>query len=137
MRATKVIFAAVLMLCMMIFSNFGYCAKSPEYSADKAILAYAEVYAFGETDNASCISLSDEDMTEIKGQLRANFAEEFKEFCLSEESINKLTDVYIGKLQAEMNIQTKIKSRNKKAPVVTVTANILNHENFGAPNWFY
>ena len=49
---------------------------------------------------------------------------------MSEESINKLTDVYIGKLQAEMNIQVKIKSRNKKAPVVTVMANILNHENF-------
>ena len=78
----------------MIFANSGYCANSPEYSADKAILAYSEIYAFGETDNANVISLSEEDITEIKEQLRAKFVDEFKEFCLNEESVNKLTDVY-------------------------------------------
>ena len=89
MKLTKIIFAAVFALCTMIFANSGYCANSPEYSADKAILAYAEVYAFGETDNANAISLSDEDITEIKEQLRAKFVDEFKEFCLNEESVNQ------------------------------------------------
>ena len=56
LKVTKIIFSAIVALSMMIFASSGYCANNPEYSADKAILAYAEVYAFGETDNENCIS---------------------------------------------------------------------------------
>ena len=132
-KFTKIVFAAILMIFTMLSANVGQCAKdqqAPKYGADKAILAYAEVYAFGDSKNSRYIGLSKDDITKLKRQVAAKFADDFKEFCLSEESLNKLTDVYIKKFKSDMKIKTTLKEKNESSPVVNLTANILNNESY-------
>ncbi|MBR2179312.1 MAG: hypothetical protein IJ862_02810 [Selenomonadaceae bacterium] len=130
MKFTKIIFAAVLIVCTMMVASVGQCAKSsaPKYGADKAILAYAEAYAFGSPNDSRYIGLSKNDIVEIKRQLTAKIAGDFEEFCLSEDSVNKLTDVYVKKIKSEMHIKTTIKEKSKESPVVNLTATILDSE---------
>ena len=130
LKFTKIVFVAVLMVFTMISTSVGQCAKAPKYGADKAIMAYAEAYAFGEPNDSRYIGLSKSDIAEIKVLIAAKFADDFKEFCLSEDSVNKLTDVYIKKFKSEMDIKTAFKEKNAEAPVISLTANILNHENY-------
>ena len=131
-KLTKIIFAAVLVVCTMMVASVGQCAKdqTPKYSANKAILAYAEVYAFGSPSDSRYIGLTKNDIAEIKRQINAKIAGDFEEFCLSEDSVNKLTDVYIKKIKSAMKIKTTIKEKSTEAPVVNLTANILNNESY-------
>ena len=130
LKFTRIVFAAVLMVFTMISTSVGHCEKAPQYGADKAILAYAEVYAFGASSHSKYIGLSKSDINKIERQITAKFADDFKEFCLSEESLNKLTNVYVKKFKSDMKIKTAFKEKNETSPVVSLTANILNNESY-------
>ena len=130
LKFTKILFAAVLMVFTMISTSVGHCEKAPQYGADKAILAYAEVYAFGASSHSKYIGLTKSDIDKIERQVTAKFADGFKEFCLNEESLNKLTDVYNKKFKSDMKIKTAFKEKSESAPVVSLTANILNNESY-------
>ena len=130
LKLTKIVFAAVLLVFTMISTNVGHCAKAPQYGADKAMLAYAEVYAFGSSSHSKYIGLSKSDIDKIERQITAKFADDFKEFCLNEESLNKLTDIYVKKFKSDMKIKTAFKEKNENAPIVSLTANILNNESY-------
>ena len=128
LKFTKILFASVLMVCTMVATSVGHCAKAPKYGADKAILAYTEAYAFGSPSDSRYIGLTKNDIAEIKRQINAKIAGDFEEFCLSEDSVNKLTDVYVKKIKSEMDIKTAIKEKSKVSPVVSLTATILDSE---------
>ena len=132
LKFTKIVFAAFLLVFTMFSTTVGQCAKdqTPKYGADKAILAYAEVYAFGYSKDSKYIGLSKDDISEFERQVAAKFADDFKEFCLNEESLNKLTDVYVKKFKSDMKIKTSFKEKNEEAPVINLTANILNNESY-------
>lgn len=132
LKFTKIVFVAVLMVFTMLSANVGQCAKdqTPKYGADKAILAYAEVYAFGYSKDSKYIGLSKDDISEFERQVAAKFADDFKDFCLNEESLNELTDIYVKKFKSDMKIKTTFKEKSKETPVINLTANILNSESF-------
>ena len=128
LKFTKILFATMLMVCTMISASVGHCAKAPKYGADKAILAYTEAYAFGSPNDSRYIGLTKNDIIAIKRQITAKIAGDFEEFCLSEDSVNKLTDVYVKKIKSEMDIKTAIKEKSKVSPIVSLSATILDNE---------
>ena len=85
--------------------------QNPEIAADKAIFAYAELYAFGESDNFSATGLSQSQGNEISAEVTKNILAIFKDYPLSERNISAIYLKYISKLKAVMNIQTKLKKK--------------------------
>lgn len=115
----------------IMFATMLSCdAAKIQGTPDKAILAYAEAYAFAGSSNAASAGLTEIDISEAKNQIKIEFAKEFEEFCLSDESLDKLTDVYISKLQSSMELTTKLKKKSSKVPLVTVTGKILDKASF-------
>lgn len=100
----------------------------PEIAADKAILAYAEIFAFGSSDNFSATGLSQAQENKISAEVTKNLMAAFKDYPLSDRNISALHAKYISKLKAAMNLQTKIKKKNKRNPVVEVTAATVNSD---------
>ena len=99
-------------------------------NAEKSVLAYAQVYGYGSTDYAKEAGIQQSDITEIRQIIFNKFRDSFKEFCLSDESLNKLTNVYLDKLKASMEISTKLKASDAEHPVITVTAKVLGETSF-------
>ena len=129
----KKFFLAITALMIALFTtNVGECAGARDASnkADKAILAYAEVYAYGSTNYAKKAGLAQEDITEVRQIIVNKFRDSFKEFCLSDESLNTLINVYLNKLKTSMNISAKLKVRDAEHPVVTITAKVLDEKSF-------
>lgn len=105
---TKNFFASVFMICTIIFASIGQCAPSPQFGADKSMLAYAEVYAYSKSENAKFAGISQNDINELhKFIAKFELGNEFDEFCLSDESLAKISEAYIAKLKNSMNIQKK------------------------------
>lgn len=102
----------------------------PEFSADKAVLGYAQLYSYGvpEDDAAKATGLSAKEIEEAQVQVIAPLIEAFREFPISEENAQAITTQYIEKLQAAMDIKTKLKTDDPKNPVVELTASVLNIE---------
>lgn len=118
----------------LFMTNVNECyARSinePLPNAEKAVLAYAQVYGYGSTDYAKEAGILQSDITEVRQIISNKFRDSFKEFCLSDESLKKLTDVYCKRLETSMEISTKLKVADSKHPVVTVTAKVLDEASF-------
>ena len=89
-------------------------------------MAYAEIFAFGSSDNFSATGLSQAQENSISAEVTKNLMAAFKDYPLSDRNISALHAKYISKLKAAMNIQIKIKKKNKRNPVVEVTAATVN-----------
>ena len=101
-----------------------------EGTADKAVLAYAQLHAYGmvEDENKTAAGLSDADIEKGKEQVLAPIVDTFKDYPLSDESISEMTDKYVEKLHAAMDIKATVKTEDKEHPVVEVTATTINKE---------
>ena len=131
----KKCFLAMVAVVMTLFTvNINACyARSTNESlqnAEKTVLAYAQVYGYGATDYAEEAGIQQSDITEIRQIISNKFRDSFKDFCLSDESLKNLTDVYCKKLETSMEISTKLKVAKSKRPVITVTAKILDEKSF-------
>ncbi|MBR5912915.1 MAG: hypothetical protein IKZ58_00910 [Selenomonadaceae bacterium] len=133
----KKCFAAIMTLALLLFTTSvtGECygtrgANEPLYNADKAVLAYAEAYAYGSTVYANEAGLAQSDIYEVRNVLVRNFKDNFKDFCLSDATLNKITDVYFNKLRNSMDISTKLKVGDADHPVITLKAKILDDASF-------
>ena len=102
----------------------------PEGTPDKAVLAYAQLYAYGiiEDENMKAAGMTDKDVEEVQNQVIAPLIEAFKQYPLNDESVAKMTAEYVAKLHKEMNIKTIVKKEDKTNPVVELTATTLNQE---------
>ncbi len=103
---------------------------APEFGADKAVLAYAQLYAYGviEDENQKAAGMTEADIEKVQEQVIAPLVEAFKQYPLSEESVAEMTGQYIAKLHAGMDMKTTIKKDDKEHPVVELTATTLNQE---------
>ena len=105
-------------------------AKAPEGSPDKAVLAYAQLYAYGiiEDDNMKAAGMTDKDVEQVQDQVIAPLVEAFKEYPLSDESVAEMTAQYIAKLHTAMEIKSTVKKDDKTNPVVELSATTINQE---------
>lgn len=101
-----------------------------EGSADKAVLAYAQLYAHGmvDEDNQKSTSLTQADIDKAHEQVVAPLVESFKEYPLSEASVKSITGQYLDKLHMAMDIKATVKTEDKEHPVVELTATTINKE---------
>lgn len=95
----------------------------PEATADKAVLAYAQLYAYGtpEDDAQKAAGMTEADIEKVQQQVVGPLIEAFGEFPLSKENVENITAEYITKLHAAMNIKTKIKKDDAEHPIVELT----------------
>ena len=128
----KKIFLAILAVAIVLSVNECYArsANKSLQDVEKSVLAYAQVYGYGSTDYAKEAGIQQSDITEIRQIIFNKFRDSFKEFCLSDESLNKLTNIYFEKLKTSMEISTKLKVSDTKHPVITVTAKVIGEEDF-------
>lgn len=127
-------FAAIMALVMAIFVTG--CGggdepkkadtEKPQYSADKAVQGYAEMYAFGVTNNMKEAGLTDKDVKEVSDKIVGDLVASFAEFPLSDDNVAKMAGIYVGKLEKAMNIKTTLKKDDPENPVVTLTVNTIN-----------
>ena len=105
-------------------------AKAPEGSPDKAVLAYAQLYAYGviEDENQAAAGMTEKDIEAVQEQVLAPIVDAFKQYPLSEESVAEMTGQYVGKLHAAMDMKATVKKDDKENPVVELTATTINQE---------
>ncbi|MBR6013018.1 MAG: DUF5105 domain-containing protein [Selenomonadaceae bacterium] len=126
-------FVALAVLSLMVlFTGCGgddqkkAATEKPAYSADKAVLAYAEMYAFGVTDHLSEAGLTEKDIEQISDNIVGEFVQSFAQFPLNEENVAAMTTSYLAKLMLAMDIKTTLKTDDPENPVVTLTATTVN-----------
>ena len=106
-------------------------ASKVEGSADKAVLAYAQLNAYGiiEDENQAAAGMAENDIKDVQDRVLAQLVQAFQNFPLSDENIDKITKQYVAKLHVAMNLKTTIKKDDPKNPVVELTARTINREN--------
>ncbi len=101
-----------------------------EGTPDKAVLAYAQLYAYGMVadENKMAAGMTDADIEKVQEQVITPLIEAFKMYPLSEESVATMTAQYIEKLHAAMDMKATVKKDDKEHPVVELTATTINQE---------
>ena len=103
-------------------------ATAVEGTADKAVLAYAQLYAYGvpDDDALKAAGLTEKDIEEVQQQVIEPLLQSFSEYPLSDENVQSVTTQYISKLQTVMDIKAKIKTDDAEKPVVELTATTID-----------
>ena len=128
-KFTKKILAMALMMFSLLLGGFSQC-QAADFGAEKAVLAYAQVYGYGSTAYAKEAGIKQSEMSQIRIITFNKFRDSFKEFCLSDATLNKLTDVYLTKLENSMDITAKLKKSDPNHPIITITAKVLSESDF-------
>lgn len=101
-----------------------------EGAPDKAVLAYAQLYAYGiiEDENQAAAGLTDADIDKVQDKILMPIVDAFKMYPLSDESIAEMTGRYVEKLHMAMDIKATVKKDDKEHPVVELSATTINQE---------
>ena len=104
--------------------------KAPEGSPDKAVLAYAQLYAYGviEDENQAAAGMTEKDIEAVQDQVLSPIVTAFQQYPLSEESVAEMTGQYVTKLHTAMDMKATVKKDDKTNPVVELTATTINQE---------
>ena len=133
MKMFKKSFAAIMALMLAIFvtgcggdePKKAEVAK-PAYSADKAVQAYAEMYAFGVSNHLNEAGLTEADTKEVSDKIVGELVNSIAEFPLSDDNIAEMAGVYVGKLEKAMEIKSTLKKDDPEEPVVTLSVQTIN-----------
>lgn len=103
-------------------------AQMPEGSPDKAVLAYAQLYAYGiiEDENQAAAGMTEKDIEAVQEQVLSPIVNAFKEYPLSDESVAEMTGQYVSKLHTAMDMKATVKKDDKTNPVVELSATTIN-----------
>ncbi|MBQ7198614.1 MAG: hypothetical protein IJS29_05065 [Selenomonadaceae bacterium] len=124
-------FKRIIKLALTIFLSLCLStvyAATPKYSADKAVLAYAEMYTYGTSENVAATGLPQEFSDEIKKRMQNHLMLSFKNYPLNPENFAKVQTAFVEKLQDVIKISTRLKVDDAKNPVVEVTANHIDQK---------
>ena len=104
--------------------------KAPEGTPDKAILAYAQLYGYGdpEEEAVKAAGLTKEDLEKVQPTVLGGPMFGFANFSLSKQNLESIMNQYTGKLKASLNVKTTLKKDDKENPVVELTATTLNND---------
>lgn len=102
--------------------------EAPAGAPDKAVLAYAQLYAYGviEDENMKAAGMTDKDVEEVQEQVIKPIVEAFQQYPLSDESVAEMTGQYVAKLHNAMAIKTTVKKEDATNPVVELKATTIN-----------
>ena len=100
----------------------------PEFAADKAVLAYAQLYAYGviEDENEKAAGMTPADIKPVEEKVLGDLLKAFSQFPLSDENVQNATATYIQKLHDGMEIKTTLKKDDAEHPVVELSAETLD-----------
>ena len=101
-------------------------AATPKFSADKAVLGYAELYAFGKSENLFATGLPDDLSKKISDLIPNHLMLSFKNYPLNSENFAKVRTRLIEKINNEVKISTRLKVDDATNPVVELTANHID-----------
>ena len=101
-----------------------------EGTPDKAVLAYAQLYAYGviEDENQKAAGMTQADIDKVQEQVVAPLVQAFSQYPLSDESVATMTAQYIEKLHMAMDMKATVKTEDKEHPVVELKATTINQE---------
>ena len=120
MRAKRLLLPMIAILATLLVAGCG--DDKPKESADKAVLAYAELYAYGDTDKVEATGMTKAQKEQISEALHSETDEMFKSMMLSHDNAVAITDYYIADRKANMELKAKVKKDDAKNPVVELTA---------------
>lgn len=123
----KKLVAAIFTALMIISFTTAYAA-TPKYSADKAVLAYAELYTFGESKNVAATGMPQDTRESIEKFMANYIMMPFKNYPLNKENFEKVQTAYVEKIRSLIKVSTRLKKSDKKNPVVEITANHFDQE---------
>ena len=116
-----------LVVVIAIFAMAGCGTEKPKDSADKAVLGYAEIMAYGVSDSMAATGMTKKQEEEIQKAIIGDLLKAFAQFPLNDANVENVTASYITKMKGAMQIKTKIKKDDAEHPVVEVTANVLDN----------
>lgn len=88
-------------------------------TADKAVLAYAELLTHGKTDNAASAGFTDKDKTDLSNAIITSFVNSIAEVApLNDKSVQAITKVFHEKFSKDMKFTATVKKDDAKNPVV-------------------
>ena len=97
----------------------------PVVAADKAVLAYAQLFAYGVPEDPKAAGMTDEDTKPAEEKIIGSLLQSFSQFPLSDENVQTATAAYIEKLHNGMEIQVVL----KKEPLDVAGANKVAQNN--------
>ena len=103
-------------------------AATPEQTADKAVLAYAELYTYGTSENESATGLPKETSDELKEIVNAQCMLPFYNYPLNKENFEKVHAKYTEKIREVIKISARLKVDDPENPVVELTANHIDQK---------
>ena len=103
-------------------------AATPKFSADKAVLAYAELYTFGTSENVAATGLPQEFAEEIQKRMQNHLMMAFKNYPLNPENFATVQTKLVEKLHEVIKISARLKVDDAENPVVEITANHINQK---------
>ena len=130
MFAKKLLLPLVAILATFLIAGCGN--DKPKDSADKAVLAYAELYAYGDTDKTEATGMTKAQKEQISQALHSETDEMFKSMMLSHDNAVAITDYYIADRKANMELKAKVKKDDAKNPVVELTATPIDSKGASA-----
>ena len=105
-------------------------ATAPEATADKAVLAYGQLYAYGDPDEdvIKAAGLTAKEVEDIQAQVIGGPMFAFANFSLTKENLESLMKQYTEKLKSSTNVTATIKKEDKENPVVELTVATINND---------
>ncbi|MBQ7477495.1 MAG: DUF5105 domain-containing protein [Selenomonadaceae bacterium] len=122
----RILLPMAVILAMLCIAGCG--AEKPKDSADKAILGWSEMYAFGVSDNVAATGMSKAQSDQIAEKVIGDMLAAFSQYPLSDKNVENITSEYIIKVKAAMDIKTKIKKDDSENPVVEVSASVIDQQ---------
>lgn len=106
-------------------------ASDVESTPEKAILAYAQLYSFGDLNEDVAMKitgLTQEEIKEVQMMVVGGPMFAFSNFSLSKPNLESVVNQYTGKMRASMNVKTKLKKDDPANPVVELTATTAKND---------
>lgn len=97
--------------------------------ADKAILAYAQLYAYGEADADAlkAAGLTQKEIEEIQTQVLAGPMFGFAYFSLTKPNLESVMNQYVDNIKTSTQIKVTLKTDDPANPVVLLTAKTIDN----------
>ena len=105
-------------------------AATVEGTADKAVLAYAQLQAYGtpDEDAIKATGLTQKEVEDIQAQVLGGSMFAFANYSLSKENLDAISNQYAENLKAKTNVKATIKKDDAENPVVELTATTLKND---------
>ena len=117
----KIFFAILLATTILLTAcggeNSSSTTPTPEFTADKAILAYAQLFACAAPDDPKAAGFTDKFVDDSRQMMFAAF----KNWPLGEQTSRKVADNFAATLKSRMNFKTTLKTDDKAHPTVELT----------------